>query len=102
MDTPDAPVGLADCVVTLADIPETPPCCRAAAERGYRRGYKDGYTYAFCDAGGTLSETIWERFWRFRAAVVLPWMWRAWQSAVPRENGPRFRPAVKQRHPERY
>jgi hypothetical protein len=84
-------------VISAADIPDLPPCCQAAQERGYRSGYKDGYTYAFGDAGSKLSETIWARFWRFREEVLLPWMRRSWRDRVTWEGGPRFRPAEQKR-----
>jgi hypothetical protein len=78
------------CVITASDIPTPAPCCQGAHEKGYRSGYKDGYTYAFCDAGGTLSESIWARFWRFREEVLLPWMRRSWGDHARWERGPRF------------
>jgi hypothetical protein len=77
--------------ITASDIPTPAPCCQRAYEKGYRSGYKDGYTYAFCDAGGTLSESIWTRFWRFREEVLLPWMRRSWGAHVRWEGGPRLR-----------
>jgi hypothetical protein len=83
--------------VDASDLPTPPPCCQAARERGYRSGYKDGYTYAFDDAGRTLSQAVWQRFWRFREEVLLPWMRRSWFPPARWERGPRFFPADQKR-----
>jgi hypothetical protein len=96
MTTPDhrADTDVAACVITLSDLPDTPPCCARAHERGYRRGYRDGYWYALWDLGEVLRlpAGLWPRCERFYYEVLSPWVWRAPRGEAPviREGGPRL------------
>ena len=91
---------LADCLVTLADLPELPPCCQRARERGYRCGYRDGYTYALWDIDKVkaLGASLWGQIERFCVEELRHWVWRASPDDVPltREGGPRLRFKARQ------
>jgi hypothetical protein len=81
-------------LITASDIPDVPPCCAAAHERGYRRGYRDGYTYALWDVARLvrLAATIWDAFAHWRTTHLLPWVHRGYQRPTRWKGGPRWRP----------
>jgi hypothetical protein len=81
-------------VITPAELPVQPPCCRQAHEEGYRCGYRDGYTYALWDVArlARIPETLWRHFEHWRNTYLLPWVHRGQQRPDRLEGGPRWRP----------
>jgi hypothetical protein len=81
-------------VITMSDIPTSPPCCQRAHEQGYRRGYEHGYRYAIWDVAKIVlfADHLWDQVEHFLMTSLIPWRKRAYgPTDVGREGGPRLR-----------